>query len=226
MLKLVRDVKCGFKELFITEKDVASDLAIVLEMNKDCLEDDVPEDEIEIFKAGNPTTEEELYNMFKDDIDGLLQYLDDHGLLESEEEAEIEYYGHTYFSAICKEEKCLPGYYEEDNYRLIYEPNVKSDFYFENAMTAQEVFKFLGINKQQLYYYVKTGKIKKEYNKDATQVRYNKRDVYRIHNEQFDKKTKTLMEMTGCTYDEAVRQLLNIKDKNISPFIQPKENKN
>ena len=78
-------------------------------------------------------------------------------------------------------------------------------------MTAKEVFDFLGINKQQLHYYVKTGKIKREYNNDATELRYNKADVYKLYNEQFDKKVKTLMELTNCSYEEATKQLLKQK---------------
>ena len=45
MLKLVYDVKCGFKELFITEKDCEIDLAVIIEANKDALENDVPYDD-------------------------------------------------------------------------------------------------------------------------------------------------------------------------------------
>ena len=213
MLKLVYDVKCGFKELFITEKDCGIDLAVVIEANKEALENDVPDDEAEEWKLANPVTEEDFYELFKDDIDGLMHYLEENGQLECEETFALEYYGKAFFAAVCKEEGCgLPGYFEMENCRLVYEPNVKSEFYFYNAMTAKEVFDFLGINKQQLHYYVKTGKIKREYNNDATELRYNKADVYKLYNDQFNKKAEAIAKMTGCSYDEAVKQLLKPKD--------------
>ena len=212
MLKLVYDVKCGFEDLFITEKNIETDLASVIEANIEALETDIPDEDAEEFKLANPITEEDFYELYKDDLDGLLQFLEDTGYRACEEEANIEYYSKNYFAAICKEEKCLPGYYEDFNYRLVYEPNVKSEFYFYNAMTAKEVFDFLGINKQQLHYYVKTGKIKREYNNDATELRYNKADVYKLYNDQFNKKAEAIAKMTGCSYDEAVKQLLKPKD--------------
>ena len=147
MLKLVYDVKCGFKELFITEKDCEIDLAVIIEANKDALENDVPDDEAEEWKLANPITEEDFYELFKDDIDGLMHYLEESGQLECEETFALEYYGKAFFAAVCKEEGCgLPGYFEMENCRLVYEPNVKSEFYFYNAMTAKEVFDFLKQN--------------------------------------------------------------------------------
>lgn len=211
MLNLIYDIKCGFNDLYIVEKDVEEDLTGVVEMNKDCLAFEFPDDielteeeleEKQDFIEYNPISEEQLYNKYKDDIDGLIAYLEDNGTLDASEEATREYYAHAYFSSICfnKEtgESCVPGICDYSNYRLEYDPNKRSSFYFDNAMGAGEVCSLLNITRQQLHYYFKSGQIRKEYDTDGVKFKYNRSDVYavldklkakqKLHNKEINKK--------------------------------------
>ena len=70
---------------------------------------------------------------------------------------------------------------------------------YADAYTANEVFSKLKLTRQQLHYYVSTGKIKKVFNKKG-QFRYNRTDVDKLNIKLKDKYLSKL----GVYYEEKI----------------------
>lgn len=184
MIKLIYDLKIGFKDYYLTEKDVGLDLADIIPANHQKLTkaffDSSFADEA---LKDMPCTEEELYNKYKDNVNELVKFLEDIDYLSCIAEGDLEEAAHTTFSNIAfpKEgQGKYPGYWEPSNFRLEYNPNKKSSFQYNNGLSGNKVCKLLNINRQQLHYYIKSGQIKKEFNEDGTKFTYNSEDVYNV----------------------------------------------
>lgn len=185
MLKLLYDLKVGFNDFYLTVKDKEFDLSGVLTINKrmllDASKDGLDDEEMQM-SMKEPMTEKDLYDTLQADDRGLLDgYLEDHGYFDILYEDDIREYAHTVFKHICfqkDKESIYPGIWEPSNLRLVYDPTVEADADLYNAFTAKEVCDLLQINRQQLYYYVKTGKIKKLPKPGSKQFLYDINDVY------------------------------------------------
>ena len=183
MIKLLCDIKCGFDDLYLTEKDVEFDLADYIIANKEILRNDIDPEDRENYIANFPVEEDKLYEKYKDDLDTLLHRLEEDGIFGCWYEESILNYAHTFFQHICYKKgrkPFIPSIWEPTNFRLFYDPTLKSDCYFFNSLSAKEACDILNFSNQQLYYYVKTGKIRKEYTEDHTKFGYNKDDVYKV----------------------------------------------
>lgn len=184
MLKLIYDLKVGFEDCYLTVKNEEYDVSQVLEMNKlgtvEYLEeieatDGEPLDLDELLEED----EESFYQEYHNDIEGLLDFLAA-GILEMLESDSRLYFSKLYFSHLLGGTpiKYVVPVWEPSNWRLEYDPNTKSSFCYDNAMSAKEVCDLLKLTRQQLHYYVKTGTIRKEYNPENNkQFRYNSLDV-------------------------------------------------
>ena len=173
MIKLVYDLKAGFDNCYLTIKNEEWDLA-------DALEVFVPSEEYEGVPEIEYIPEEEFYNTYENDTSGLLRYLEDSGYFEALYEESVLKISKLFFSHMLGglPLKHFIPIWEPSNWRLVYEPEVKSPSVYANAATAREVCDTLGLSRQQLHYYVKTGQIKKEYNPvDKKQFRYNRLDM-------------------------------------------------
>ena len=173
MIKLVYDLKAGFDNCYLTIKNEEWDLA-------DALEVFVPSEEYNGVPEIRYIPEEEFYNKHKDDIVALLEYLEDRGIMDMLYEESVLKISKLYFSHMLGglPLKHFVPVWEPSNWRLIYDPEVKSPTAYTNAATAKEVCSTLGLSRQQLHYYVKTGQLKKEYNPaDNKQFRYNRLDM-------------------------------------------------
>ena len=178
MIKLKYDVKCGWNQLYIVEKD--------LEMNITNLV--IPDDNIvEQIKIFNPEyikpTEQEIYNSLKglSDKQILDTLIDDFGI-DYSIFSDREYYAHTYFKEYCKKENCLPGIFEMSNIDVLLVDNDPASPSYVPPLRASEVMSILNITRQTLTSYVKRGLINLEPNPNGKQYRYNAKSVYALLN--------------------------------------------
>jgi hypothetical protein len=182
MLKLIYDLKAGFADCYLTIKDAVGDLTRLLEIEKlgevEYLEDikELEDREVDL-DAIREDTEESFYNRYVDDSVGLYRYLDYSGLLGCLEADSVDYLSGTFFEHVLKNDEEIP-IWEPSNWRLEYDPNTRSSFYYEDAMSAKEVCDALKLTRQQLHYYVKSGQIRKEFNpENPKQFKYNRLDA-------------------------------------------------
>lgn len=188
MIKLVYDLKAGFDECYLTIKNVEYGLSGMLAMESLGTLEYLEEIEADMDKpidldALREPDEETFYNTYKDDIEGLLDYLEGCRELDSLYEISVLDVSKLYFSHMLGGTpiKHIVPIWEPSNWRLVYEPGVRTSFHYINAMLAKEVCDTLKLTRQQLHYYVKTGQIRKEYNPDNNkQFKYNSIDVYAL----------------------------------------------
>lgn len=183
MIKLVYDLKAGFDDCYLTIKDDEFDLSQMLELEK-LGEVEYAEDIEELegrtvdFDKLRASIDEEFYNQYKDDMQGLLALLEDSGHFDFLLEDSVLYISKCFFSHLLETDELVP-IWEPSNWRLVYDPEKRSDYFYTDAMSAKEVCDLLKLTRQQLHYYVKVGQIRKEYNPDnKQQFRYNRLDVY------------------------------------------------
>ena len=186
MLKLVYDLKAGFEDCYLTIKDEEYDLSSMLEIQKisilefsDELEDDGVL--VELDKLG--PSEEEFYKEYCNNIEGLLDELEERGELDMLHEDSVLNVSKVFFSHLLGGTpiKNTVPVWEPSNFRLVWEPWIKSRTFYLNAMPAADVCSLLNLTRQQLHYYVTTGAIKKEYNpENSKQFKYNRTDVYTL----------------------------------------------
>ena len=194
MLKLVYDLKAGFEDCYLTKKNAICDLTRLLEIEK--LGEVGYLDDVEEFEcrevdldAVRLDSEESFYQQYKDDIAGLLSYLEVKGLFECLKEESISFISGTFFAHMLSWDGEIPVW-EPSNWQLEYDPNTRSSFYYDDAMSAHEVCEELKLTRQQLHYYVKTNQIRKEFNpRDKKQFRYNRLDV-QVIKQRLSKKYK------------------------------------
>ncbi len=173
MIKLVYDLKAGFDDCYLTLKNQEWDL-------EDALEVFIPSDEYGGVPEIKYIPEEEFYNKYRDDIVGLLKELEDNGTMEILYEDSVLKISKLFFSHMLGgiPLKHFVPVWEPSNWKLVYEPEVTSPAVYNSAATAREICDTLGLSRQQLYYYVKSGQLKKEYNpNNKKQFRYNRLDV-------------------------------------------------
>lgn len=181
MLKLIYDVKCGFKDLYVKENNVEEDLTSYIEMlNNSMLEhaDEIRQTDSDCNQE--PFTEEELYEQYKDDPEALMDNVFT-GTLEMIWEATILEYAKTYFKHICyadPKKAFIPDYCEITNLRLALEDEATTNpIEREESLKANEVMALLNISRPTLCHYVKRGLIKIDTNYTGKQYRYNKESV-------------------------------------------------
>ena len=182
MLKLIYDLKVGFNNCYVTLLDDEFEISDLLAIQNEAL---AREDE-----TCEPMTEEEFYNLFKDDVDNLLDnVLVENGWGLTWEECTKLDYTKLFFSHLAGAPlTCVAGIWEPSRVRLVYDPDTKTSYYYNNAFTARAACELLNITKQQLHYYVKTGQIRKEYNPEKPkQFKYNWTDI-RTLKKKLDKK--------------------------------------
>ena len=184
MLKLVYDLKAGFEDEYIVLKNKEFDLTQVLDFTNEAAVDSLPDDELNLEEVRD-VDEESFYEQYKDNIDGLLEYLEGSGWMDMEYESSVLDITKTYFLHRCGRE-CIVPMFEPSNFRIVYDESERSDTFYLNALTPKEVCDMLKINKQQLHYYVKTGQIRKEFNSNG-KFKYNRVDVY-VLNRKLQKK--------------------------------------
>ena len=101
MLKLIYDVKCGFEEVYVVEKDVEEDLTYWINTtNESMLEaaEDIQKEDPE-YKT-EPYTEEELYEQYKDNPKELIEEVFS-GMCDCIAESTVLEIAKTYFKHIC-----------------------------------------------------------------------------------------------------------------------------
>ena len=159
MLKLIYDLKTGFEDCYLTIKNEEWDLATVVEDLR--------------------MPEKDFYDAYATNLAGLLTYLEDvHELEKLCEESSVRI-SKLFFSHMLKPGRQLITTWEPSNFRLVWEPWIKSRTFYLNAMSAADVCSLLNLTRQQLHYYVTTGAIKKEFNpENSKQFKYNRTDVY------------------------------------------------
>ena len=183
MIKLVYDLKAGFEDCYLTVKNEEWDL-------EDALEVFVPSEEYDGVPEITYIPEQDFYNEYKDNIEALLAHLESIGHLEMLYEDSVLSISKLYFSHMLGGApiKHFVPVWEPSNWRLVYEPEVKSPTVYTNAATAREVCDTLGLSRQQLHYYVKTGQLRKEYNPvNKKQFKYNRLDM-QVLQKKLDKK--------------------------------------
>ena len=184
MLKLVYDLKAGFDDCYLTIKNEEYDLSSMLEMEKyGTLEylEDIAEYEGRTVDLNTLAEEndKEFYETYKDDIPGLLDYLDENGTMEMLYSDSVLTISKLFFSHMLGGNpiKHFVPVWEPSNWRLEIDDE-RSSIHYLNAMPAKEVCDTLKLTKQQLHYYVKTGQIRKELNpENHKQFKYNRTDV-------------------------------------------------
>ena len=179
MLKLIYDLKVGYRECYLTVLNEEFDVSAVFQQEHDML--------VEEGEAVFEPDEEKLFYEYCNKIPELINMLDMSGWLDIEREDSILHYTKTFFSSVTEPGTCC-GIWEPSNFRLEYDPNSKSSIRYLNAFGAREACDLLNLTKQQLHYYVKTGAIKKEYNpENPKQFKYNRTDVL-VLQKKLDKK--------------------------------------
>lgn len=185
MIKLVYDLKAGFEDCYLTIKDEEYDLSFDIGVQPlgtvEFLEDIEAEtgEPVDLEALRQADFEKEFYEDFHDDSDALLTELENNGTFDMLYEDSVLSISKTFFAHLLGGEriKHIVPVWEPSNFRLVYDLDTRSDFYYEDGLKAGEVFEYLGINKQQLYYYVKTGQVKKEYSRrDPKKFTYNRLD--------------------------------------------------
>ena len=176
MIKLVYDLKAGFTDCYLIKKNEVYDLVDMLEVFVEN-----PDDELVPEIAYIP--EEDFYNAYKDNIEGLLTELSDNGIMDMIYEDSVLTISKLFFSHMLGgiPLKNTISIWEPSNWRLVYEPEKRSDYFYTTAISAGEVMAKLKLTRQQLHYYVKAGQIRKEYNpENMKQFKYNSTDVYTL----------------------------------------------
>ena len=138
-------------------------------------------------------SEEDFYNRYKDNVEQLLDDMNDNGWGLIWDETTRLNYTKLFFSHIVGNPiSYVASIWEPSKVRLVYDPNVRTSYYYNNALSAKETCELLKISKQQLHYYVKTGQIKKEFNPDKPNgnYRYNSADVYVLQKKLAEKYEK------------------------------------
>lgn len=188
MLKLSYDLKVGFDDCYLTIKNQEFDLGYVVEKNKEANRKSGVDTTKPHFSF--PDTEEDLFESLWgqsvypwDDLDSYIKEQWWYGYMKAESKA---YFVHTYLHPICcsKDTPGSPTIWEPYNFQLDYDPNKTSKTVYDAAFSSSDACKLLGVSRQQLHYYVKTGKIKREFCEGAKSCRYNKDDVYKLLDEQ------------------------------------------
>ena len=188
MLKLLYDLKVGFDDCYLTIKNQEFDLGYVIEKQKEANR----ESGIDTAAANSsfPNTEEGLFQHLWamslypwNNLDVYIQEQWWYGYMKAESKA---YFVHTYLHPICcsKDTPGSPTIWEPFNVQLAFNPNEKSKTVYDAAFSSSDACKLLGVSRQQLHYYVKTGKIKREFCEGVKSCRYNKDDVYKLLDEQ------------------------------------------
>lgn len=187
MIKLKYDVKCGFNQIYIVEKDCEMDITFL----------------VGTWDEGNipfAKTEKEFYEKYKDRHD--LKVINEFGIWDLLAE-DIPYYGHTYFEDICKRQNCLPGLFKVSNIDIIYDETQKGETQddiladtvfmpipeFEDdtistgvkSLRASEVMALLDISRNTLSRYVKKGLLEVDKDYKGKQYRYSTSSVYQIY---------------------------------------------
>lgn len=167
MLKLIYDIRCGFKQLYMTEKDCEFELDFMFEDSSDNTKD--------FYDSCSDLTQSELEDIFESN-----------GILGIIEETTEETYAHSYFEEICFEDPdhpFVPGFTKIYNLRLAYDANDKTYARRESSsMKAKDVMAVLGISRQTLCNYVKKGLIKVDSNYSGKQYRYDRESVLFLKN--------------------------------------------
>jgi hypothetical protein len=174
MIKLVYDLRAGFDDCYLTMKNEEWDLS-------DTLETFVASDEYDGVPEIKIIPEEKFYNEYCDKIGELLKLLEDNGTMEALHEDSVLTISKVFFSHKLGgiPLKHIVPVWEPSNWRLVYDPEKRSEYFYTNAMSAKEVCDRLKLTRQQLHYYVKAGQIRKEYNPDKqNSFKYNCIDVY------------------------------------------------
>jgi len=119
MLSLIYDIKCGFKELYITEKNLEEDLSYI------CSQD-------MLARGEHTPTEEEYYKKLRamDQIELEEELISNGTLGMIKENAQLNY-AHNYFKDICfadKNSPAVPGYVKIYNLRIKYDRTVEVMF--------------------------------------------------------------------------------------------------
>lgn len=193
MIKLVYDIRCGFKQLYVTEKDCAWYLDSFFDPETANWDEDEPMPTAEDFY-------EEVKRMTQAE---LRECFEDNGTLACIKECEEETCAKTYLKDVCKEQNCFPGFTEVYNLRVEYDPAVEVRFaedpedhclvphYYRDGveidldradpyrpwMKAGEAMEILGVSRKVLSTYVKKGLIKVEPNPAGGQYRYDSESV-------------------------------------------------
>lgn len=186
MIKLVYDLKAGFEDCYLTLKNEEYELSDDLIMDNLFVLDNIEEIEADSGEAIDVDTlrepdEEAFYNEYKDDVEKLIDQLTNRGTLDSLYNYSVLEISKLYFSHKLGgiPIKYIIPIWEPSNWKLIYDPAVRTSFHYLNALSAKEVFDLLKLTRQQLHYYVKAGQIRKEYNpENPKQFKYNSTDVY------------------------------------------------
>ena len=170
MLKLVYDLKAGFEDCYLTIKNEVYDFSYLCEHGEESTDPDFE-------PRVNIDPEEEIYNDYKYRLSSLMEFLDNSGDLDSLKRNSVSRISKLFFSHMLKGNE-LP-IWEASNFRLEYDPEVRSQRFYDEALSASEVCSWLKLTRQQLHYYVKTGAVRKEYNPENNkQFKYNYIDVY------------------------------------------------
>lgn len=185
MLKLIYDLKAGFKDCYLTIKKEEWDLSSMLEMNKlgtleylEEIEKDCGPVDLDELRQNN---EVDFFIQYCDKIPELLQLLEDNGEMDMLREESILTISKLYFLHHLggNQLKHVIPIWEPSNWKLDLDPSTRTSFYYLNAMSAKEVCDLLNLTRQQLHYYVKTDQLRKEVNpENPKQFKYNRTDVY------------------------------------------------
>ena len=182
MLKLKYDVKCGWNQLYVVEKDVEFDVSFLC--NKEAMNLD-EDDEI--------LTEQELYDKYKNlHNDKLLNELGVDMLLY---DITVEDYAHGLFKEVYESQHCFPGICKISNIDLILldDNTDESDLKNLKYLRAGEVLSELNISRSTLTNYIKRGllktiKINGQYRYETESVIYLKSLIGDNKNKRFSKK--------------------------------------
>ena len=181
MLKLIYDLKAGFDDCYLILKNEEQDLTMLLEIEKhsdvEFAEPDIEESDLDLILEA---TDEDFYNLLKEDPDRLMIYLEGSGLLYFIKKLSLDKLtrlaGSLFRYQLNTSDEI--SIWEPSNWRLEYDPNIRSSFYYEDAMSAKEVCDTLKLTRQQLHYYVKSGQLRKEFNpENRKQFKYNRLDA-------------------------------------------------
>lgn len=192
MLNLVFDLKTGFEDCYLTIKDYKWDLALTVENPVIAVINGVATEEETkaILETTSLEREEDLYERFKDNTEELMDFLEYSGELEMLYESSVLEISKKFFSGLLGgiPLKNIVPIFEPYNIRLEFIPEKVSEYHYLNGLSPKEVFEELNISRQQLYYYVKTGQIKKVYsNENPKKYKYDRTDVIVVKRKLIDK---------------------------------------
>lgn len=186
MIKLVYDLKAGFEDCYLTIKNEEYDLSDMLETQKsatlECA-DELEADGCPVDLDNLGPSEEEFYEEYCNNVEGLVEELEESGYMDMLYEESVLDISKVFFSHMLGGTpiKNIIPVWEPSNFRLVFEPEIRSDWHYLNALSAADVCDLLNLTRQQLHYYVKTGAIKKEFNpENSKQFKYNQTDVYAL----------------------------------------------